>query len=125
MSTSPKKLSSVAVPRVGFKLIASLLYLQFVFEIGTKIAFLLLYLNSFPNCIIPFPKKCTSQEILFIRLLVCPVSNTLIRAGVAVSRGASCCFYIIVVPGWGNDQQLYKVVQNFFILLQINAYAEE
>ena len=94
-----KKLSSVAVPRVGFKLIASLLYLQFVFEIGTKIAFLLLYLNSFPNCIIPFPKKCTSQEILFIRLLVCPVSNTLIRAGVAVSRGASCCFYIIVVPG--------------------------
>ena len=34
-----KNLSSVAVPHVGFKLIASVLYLQSVFEIGSKIAF--------------------------------------------------------------------------------------
>ena len=80
------KFSSVAVPCVGFKLIASVLYSQCTFEIGPIIAFFQVYLlNSSLNCIMPFPpKKCTSYGIRLTRLLVCPISYTLIRAGVAV-----------------------------------------
>ena len=44
-----------------------------------KICFLLVYLGSSFGCIMPFPPK-----IYQLRILVCPVSYTLIRAGVAV-----------------------------------------